>query len=96
MLTPPPPRVQFHLINSHTIFCDTHHITVLSSTPRPYLDLSHLKVLYVGIRTVILRMNCLIKHIIEGKKTVRRVKGKQGRRRKQLLYDFKETTRYWK
>jgi hypothetical protein len=41
----------------------------------------------------ILRRNCLIKHIIEGKilGTKRR-----GRRRMQLLDDLKETRRYWK
>jgi hypothetical protein len=41
----------------------------------------------------LLRRNCLIKHIIEGKilRTRRR-----GRRRKQLLDDLKETRRYWK
>jgi hypothetical protein len=44
----------------------------------------------------ILRRNCLLKHVIEGElegrieMTVRR-----GRRRKQLLDDFKETRRYW-
>ena len=39
--------------------------------------------------------NCLLKHIIEGKieKGIE-VKGKRGRRRKQLLGDFKETIRY--
>jgi hypothetical protein len=45
----------------------------------------------------ILRRNCLLKHVIEGKlegridMTVRR-----GRRRKQLLDDLKEKRRYWK
>jgi hypothetical protein len=41
----------------------------------------------------ILRRNCLIKHIIEGKipRTRRR-----GRRRMHLLDDIKETRRYWK
>jgi hypothetical protein len=38
-------------------------------------------------------MNCLLKHIIEGK-----IRGtrRRGRRRKQLLDDFKEARRYWK
>jgi hypothetical protein len=46
----------------------------------------------------ILHRNCLLKHVIDGKvggkkleMTVRR-----GRRRKQLLDDFKETRGYWK
>jgi hypothetical protein len=45
----------------------------------------------------ILRRNCLLKHVIEGKlegrieMTVRRV-----RRRKQLLDDLKEKREYWK
>jgi hypothetical protein len=42
----------------------------------------------------ILRRNCLLKHVIEGK-----LEGKtetQGRRRKQLLDDLKEKRRYWK
>jgi hypothetical protein len=41
----------------------------------------------------ILRRNCLLKHIIEGKITGRR---RRGRRRKQLLNGLKEGTRYWK
>ena len=45
----------------------------------------------------ILRRNCLLKHVIEGKiegrieMTIRR-----GRRRKQLLSDIKEKAGYWK
>jgi hypothetical protein len=41
----------------------------------------------------ILRRNCLLKHIIEGK-----IRGtrRRGRRRKQLLDDLKEARRYWK
>jgi hypothetical protein len=41
----------------------------------------------------ILRRNCLLKHIIEGK-----IRGtrRRGRRRKQLLDEMKETRRYWK
>jgi len=40
-----------------------------------------------------LRRNCLLKHVIEG-----RIEwtGRQGRRRKQLLDDLKETRRYRK
>jgi hypothetical protein len=44
----------------------------------------------------ILHRNCLIKHIIDGK--IERgidVMGRQDRRRKQLLDDFKETKGYW-
>jgi hypothetical protein len=41
----------------------------------------------------ILRRNCLIKHIIEGKILGAR---RRGRRRMQLLDDLKETRRYWK
>ena len=41
--------------------------------------------------------NCLLKHIIEGKlEGWIKVKGGQGRRRKQLLYYLKETTGHWK
>jgi hypothetical protein len=41
----------------------------------------------------ILRRNCLLTHIIEGK-----IRGtrRRGRRRKQLLDDLKEARRYWK
>jgi len=42
------------------------------------------------------RMNCLIKHGIEGKiLEIIEVKGRQGRRRKQLLDDLKEKQTYW-
>jgi hypothetical protein len=40
----------------------------------------------------ILRRNCHLKHVIEGNIEVT---GRRGRRRKQLLDDFKETRRYW-
>jgi tRNA pseudouridine-54 N-methylase len=45
----------------------------------------------------ILRRNCLLKHVIEGK--IERnieVTGRCGRRRKQLLDDLKEKRGYWK
>jgi hypothetical protein len=39
----------------------------------------------------ILRRNCLLKHVIEGKLEGRiEMTGRRGRRRKQLLYDLKE------
>jgi hypothetical protein len=41
----------------------------------------------------ILRRNCLIKYIFEGKILGTR---RRGRRRMQLLNDLKETKRYWK
>jgi hypothetical protein len=45
----------------------------------------------------ILRRNCLLKHVIEGKLEVRiEMTGRRGRRRKQLLDDLKEKKRYWK
>jgi hypothetical protein len=45
----------------------------------------------------ILRRNCLLKHIIEGKLEGRiEMKGRRGRRRKQLLDDLKEKRRYCK
>jgi hypothetical protein len=45
----------------------------------------------------ILRGNCLLKHVIEGKLEGRiEMMGRRGRRRKQLLYDLKEKRRYWK
>jgi hypothetical protein len=45
----------------------------------------------------ILRRNCLIKHVIEGK-IQRKIKvtGRRGRKHKQLLDDLKETRGYWK
>jgi hypothetical protein len=45
----------------------------------------------------ILRRNCLLKHVIEGKLVGRiELTGRRGRRRKQLLDDLKEKRRYWK
>jgi hypothetical protein len=45
----------------------------------------------------ILRRNCLLKHVIEGKLEGRiEMMGRRGRRPKQLLDDLKEKTRYWK
>jgi hypothetical protein len=45
----------------------------------------------------ILRRNCLLKHVIEGKLdgTIE-MAGRRGGRRKQLLDNFKEKRRYWK
>jgi hypothetical protein len=45
----------------------------------------------------ILRRNCLLKHVIEGKLEGRiEMTGKRGRRRKQILDNLKEKRRYWK
>jgi replicative superfamily II helicase len=45
----------------------------------------------------ILRRNCLLKHVIEGKLEGRiEMTGRRGRRRKQLVDDLKEKRRYWK
>jgi hypothetical protein len=45
----------------------------------------------------ILRRNCLLKHVIEGKLEGRiEVTVRRGRRRKRLLGDCKETRGYWK
>jgi hypothetical protein len=45
----------------------------------------------------ILRRNCLLKHVIEGKLEGRiEMTDRRGRRRKQLLDDLKEKSRYWK
>jgi hypothetical protein len=45
----------------------------------------------------ILCRNCILKHVIEGKvEGGREVKGRRGRRRKQLLDDLKEMRGYWK
>jgi hypothetical protein len=45
----------------------------------------------------IVRRNCLLKHVIEGKLEGRiEMTGRRGRRRKQLLDDLKEKRRYWK
>jgi hypothetical protein len=41
----------------------------------------------------ILRINCLLKHVIEGKPEVM---GRRGRKRKQLLNNLKEIRRCWK
>jgi hypothetical protein len=44
-----------------------------------------------------LRRNCLLKHVIEGKIEERiQVRGRQRRRRKQLLDNFQETRGDWK
>jgi hypothetical protein len=45
----------------------------------------------------ILRRNCLLKRVIEGKFEGRiEMPGRRGRRRKQLLDDLKEKRSYWK
>jgi hypothetical protein len=45
----------------------------------------------------ILRRNCLLKHVIEGKlEGMIEMTGRRGRRRKQLLDDLTEKRRYWK
>jgi hypothetical protein len=45
----------------------------------------------------ILRRNCLLKHVIEGKLEGRiEMTGRRGRRGKQLLDDLKKKKRYWK
>jgi hypothetical protein len=45
----------------------------------------------------ILRRNCLLKNVIEGKLEGRiEMTGRRGRRREQLLDDLKEKRRYWK
>jgi hypothetical protein len=45
----------------------------------------------------ILRRNCLLKHVIEGKLEGRiEMTGRRGRRLKQLLDNLKEKRRYWK
>jgi hypothetical protein len=45
----------------------------------------------------ILRRNCLLKHLIEGKLEGRiEMTGRRGRRRKQLLDCLKEGERYWR
>jgi hypothetical protein len=45
----------------------------------------------------ILRGNCLVKHVIEGKLEGRvEMSGRRGRRRKQLLDDLTEKRSYWK
>jgi len=44
-----------------------------------------------------LRKHCVLNHVIEGKVEVRiEVKGKRGRRRRQLLEGLKERRGYWK
>jgi hypothetical protein len=45
----------------------------------------------------ILRRNCLLKHVIEGRTEGRiEVTGRRGSRREQLLDDLKKTRGYWK
>jgi hypothetical protein len=47
--------------------------------------------------SLILRRNCLLKHVIEGKIEERiEVTGRRGSRRKQLLDDLKKNRGYWK
>ena len=47
--------------------------------------------------SLFLRRNCLLKHVLEGKKEGRiKVKGRRRRRRQQPLDDLKETRGYWK
>jgi hypothetical protein len=43
----------------------------------------------------ILCRKCLLKHVTEGKNGRKEVRRRQGRRRKQLLDDSKETIGYW-
>jgi hypothetical protein len=44
-----------------------------------------------------LRRNCLLKHVIEGKLEGRiEMMGRRGKRRQQLLDDLKKNRRYWK
>jgi hypothetical protein len=44
-----------------------------------------------------LRRNCILKHTIEGRIDGRiAATGRRGRRRKQLLDDFKENKEFWK
>jgi hypothetical protein len=44
-----------------------------------------------------LHRNCLLKHVIQGKIEGRmEVKGRRRRKRKQLLYNLKENSEYWK
>jgi hypothetical protein len=52
------------------------------------------KAIWIG---QILRRNCILKHVIEGKLQGKiQMMGRQGKRCKQLLYDLKEKRRYWK
>jgi hypothetical protein len=45
----------------------------------------------------ILRRNCLLKYVTEGKLEGRiEMTGRRGRKSKQLLYDLRERSRYWK
>jgi hypothetical protein len=58
------------------------------------LTIKRRKVNWIGH---ILRRNCLLKHVIEGKLEGRiEITGRRGRRRNQLLDDLKEKKRYWK
>jgi hypothetical protein len=52
------------------------------------------KVNWIGY---ILCRNCFLKHVIDGKVESRiEMMGRRGRRRKQILDDLKEKSRYWK
>jgi hypothetical protein len=44
----------------------------------------------------ILRNNCLLEYVTEGKMEVKFGTGRRGRRHKPLLHDLKETRCYWK
>jgi hypothetical protein len=60
---------------------------------RNILTIKQRKTNFIGY---ISHRNCLLKHVVEGEIERRiEVTGRQGRRRKQLLDDFKKTTAYW-
>jgi hypothetical protein len=73
-------------------------LKAISSEHRPIYNIVHTvkrrKANWIGH---ILRRNCLLKQVIEGKLEGRiEMTETRGRRRKQLLDDLKEKRRYWK
>jgi hypothetical protein len=72
-------------------------INVHSFTQCIYIHIYILSVVIANWIGHILRRNCLLKHVIEGKLEGRiEMTGRRGRRSKQLLDDLKEKKRYWK
>jgi hypothetical protein len=67
---------------------------------RNFLPISLYHVFFLSLSVWIghiLRRNCLLKHVIEGKLEGRiEMTERRGRRRKQLLHDLNEKRNYWK
>jgi hypothetical protein len=70
---------------------------VVTLTKKIIIILYYNTLYYANWTGHILRRNCLLKHVIEGKIEGRiKMTGRRGIRRKQLLDDLKENRGYWK